>query len=165
VSRTYERSITIEPNTLPANTVTFQNGVLASTQTADFYQWYLNGEVLATATGKTFEPELEGEYAVITTVGDCNYMSDALPVTFAVTGTEQGADPVYHYAPNPADRELVITTSLPRCTVSVYTAMGQYAGRAASDSPVVRIDTSQMQEGVYVADLNGRKIKFVVLHH
>ncbi len=62
--------------------------------------------MLATATGKTFEPELEGEYAVITTVGDCNYMSDALPVTFAVTGTEQGADPVYHYAPNPADRRV-----------------------------------------------------------
>jgi hypothetical protein len=134
--------------------------VLISNQTAGRYQWYRNGELLENAIEKKFEPANEGRYAVLTTDGDCNYMSDE----FFVTATEPGAEQVYRFSPNPADRTLVITTALPRCAVSVYTSLGQYTGSTASDTGTVQIDTSQLQDGLYIADLNGHKIKFVVLH-
>jgi hypothetical protein len=137
---------------------------VSTNQTGDHYQWSRNNEPLENATQKTFQPALGGTYTVRITIGKCDYLSNEFVVMDEVTGTEAGIEQTYRFSPNPADRTLLITTALRRCTVSIYTAMGQYVGNASSETGTVQIDTSPLQGGLYIADLNGHKIKFLVLH-
>jgi PKD repeat protein len=157
---TYTRNIEITMSPELDRTIASDQDVLTSNQIADRYQWYRNGDLLENATNKTFAPTRSGTYTVRITIDKCDYMSDE----FLVTATEPGAEQTYRLSPNPADRTLVITTTERRCSVSIYTSMGQYVGNASSETGAVQIDTSPLQDGLYIADLNGHKIKFLVLH-
>ncbi len=91
-------AVTAQVVMVPTPTITADGAVLTSS--ADLgNQWYLNGSLIAGATGKTYEPKESGVYKVVVTNGNCTASAEQ---SYSVTGDiEFNSSKGYLAYPNP----------------------------------------------------------------
>jgi hypothetical protein len=160
------KNITITNNNLLANKVIEANDNLFSESTAEFYQWFKNGEKLEGEMKRFYAYNgAPGNYFVVIKNSMCNLPS---PI-YVVTDLEENLSNRIKLFPNPAFDEVnlqVPIESLP-LQVSVINALGQVVFRGGINNVDTAIDTSQLGNGMYVVDISGRhsvRKKLVVRH-
>lgn len=139
----------------PSPVPTYTGGVL-STGTYVAYQWYLNGNPVAGATGQNYTPGANGNYTVMVTNADsCSAMSPAVTVTGVGVGHIPAA--TIQLYPNPAKDILYIESP-----VAVNVVLRDLQGRkVAGARNTKQISLSGISNGVYsvsVYDQNGMMI-------
>jgi PKD repeat protein len=107
----YTQTITIGDNDLSTNTIVNNDGILASVQQADQYQWYRDGELLSGATERTYDTQNEnGIYFVVTFSEDCNLKSNEIEVVISSIEDEitEQFERATNLSPNPSDDQVRI---------------------------------------------------------
>ena len=105
-TKTYSQSITIGDNDLQPNTIVNNDGVLASQQQANTYQWYKDGQLIVNATQRTLNTENQnGVYFVVTFSNDCNLKSNEIEIIVSSIEEEivEQFDRATTISPNPTD--------------------------------------------------------------
>lgn len=166
----YSRDVPINNNNLPDNRVIIANEKLFSELTAEFYQWFKDGQRLDSETARAYDyGGNPGSYFVVIKNNTCNLPSSV----FLITATEPEPDVAVTQTkvfPNPTDAELMIeipAASLP-AEVTVVNTLGQrvFSGLAKEDRMV--IDTGSFHNGLYFVDIRTQNAtirrKIVVRH-
>ncbi len=129
---------TLIGNTLSAN----QNGAT--------YQWIdcLNGNApVVGATNQSFTPTVNGDYAVIVTVGSC---SDTSACSNVITGIENTSIASFSLYPNPTNGSITIQTgSVTNSTIEVFNAVGQLVLSEKANSSVITLQLPE-ENGIYL---------------
>jgi hypothetical protein len=158
LEQTYIVPIEIQPSIMQANTILFVSGTLTSTAVAEYYQWYFNGEPIMDAINPDLEPEDVGTYQVVTTIGDCNYISEP----YLLVGTEPQVA-VYTLYPNPASRELRINfNDNKRHEIRFYNAMGQQMFETTIVENEAVLNVEKLKEGLYILNADGYNAKIMI---
>ena len=152
----YSRDITVISNNLPDNNVIIANEKLFSELTAEFYQWFKNGERLETETGRSYEFGGDpGNYFVVIKNNVCNIPSSVFLITAVEPGEEVSETSVF---PNPVSTMLTVevpSRDLP-ASLTIVNALGQTVHRNTLVEPQTIVDTRHFQSGVYVVDISSR---------
>lgn len=92
-------------------TLTVNNGIISSNQTTGTYQWIdcSNGTELVGETSQSFEPTMNGEYAVVITIGSCSDTSECY--LMENVGVEMNELERFTVYPNPVNAELKVELS------------------------------------------------------
>jgi len=155
-SVSHSREITMISNNLPNNDVIIANEKLFSKLTAEFYQWFKNGERLETETGRSYEFEGDpGNYFVVIKNNVCNIPSSLFLITAVEPGKEVSETRIF---PNPVATQLTIEIphkDLP-AAMTIVNALGQTVYRNTLEEPQTNVDTGHFQNGVYLIDLSTR---------
>lgn len=82
-STTFETKFEVGLNELPKPKIVVNGSVLTSLDASpsEFYQWYINGEIVSGATERSFESTVDGKYQVAIFDDKCNRISDALVIS------------------------------------------------------------------------------------
>jgi hypothetical protein len=155
-SEVFVKQIQILPNDI-TNTIVQNGHVLASAQTADTYQWYLNEEPITGATARTFVFEEPGSYQLLTEHGDCNYLTQLV-----VVDASQKTFIVY---PNPAVDKMTIRflASQPMHTLTMMNAMGQpVVTGEVHNRWEIELNIDGLAAGIYIVEVDGHKQKLVI---
>jgi PKD repeat protein len=121
-------SVTMTVNSIPPTPTITQIGADLQSSSATGNQWYLNGVIIAGATGQTYTPLVDGTYSVVVTIAGCSSTSSAgLPVT--ITGIGETNNPyLLSIYPNPNDGNFNIifqTAEEKTFVVEITNALGQ----------------------------------------
>jgi hypothetical protein len=132
--------------------------------TYNSYQWYFNGLAIDGANNAYLPVTSSGNYAVeVTTSYGCEYLSEVYILTIGVE-EKLGQKELTCY-PNPAENQLFIRTSNneKNSAVQVYNLIGDVvvSFAAKKNDGNVSIDVSELAPGVYFAQLNNKRIRFV----
>lgn len=93
----------------PTPTIT-QNGTVLTSDAANSYQWYRNGQLIAGATNQTYNAQIPGDYCVIVDGGGCP--SNTIGVGTA--GVDQlEANSYFNLYPNPNNGNFFVSFSTP----------------------------------------------------
>jgi hypothetical protein len=138
-------------------TVTFSGNTLTSNTSADSYQWIDcnngNSEILG-ETNQSFTPLINGNYAVILTIDDCENVSACQNV---VLGTESfELDQVKLY-PNPIDNNFVIQLpyAYEKASVVIFDLVGkEIFNKDFNFETVLNITLDNVSKGIYFVQLN-----------
>jgi uncharacterized repeat protein (TIGR01451 family) len=143
-----------------AATATFtSNGNTLSANTANTYQWFLNGNEIPNATSQTFEITQTGNYSVMITDGNgCSAMSENMLMTYTGVG-EMIASAISIY-PNPANQFVIINTQGEKfATLSIYDIAGRMAiSFPNNNSSALTIPLATLEDGYYVLKADGKTI-------
>jgi hypothetical protein len=158
-SVSYTRDIEILPTDL-ANTIVQNGFVVVSQQTAEAYQWYLNGEIVDGATNRTLVFDEPGSYQLLTTVEDCNYFTDP----FIILSAEDVAQQTFTVYPNPTASSVKIRfkDSKQVHQVMITSAMGQRVMATQTQHRELEVNVEGFASGIYIVEVDGRKQKLVV---
>lgn len=120
------QSVTLtEPAAIDVTTA-LNGNMLSSNQNGASYQWIdcLNGNApVAGETNQSFTPQLNGDYAVIVTVGPC---SDTSACTNVITGIENQTTIDFNVYPNPTSGDITIQMSnSSHAQVDIFNTLGQ----------------------------------------
>src|SRR5690606_22038177 len=133
----YTRDVPIINNDLPENTVIIANQKLFSKLTAEFYQWFMNGELLESETARAYEYGGEpGSYVVVIKTGACNLPSPVFVITAAEPEVAVSETRVY---PNPVTAATDLNVEVPvgvlPANVTIINTMGQvvFSGTVEED--------------------------------
>lgn len=152
----HSREVAVISNNLPANKVVIANEKLFSELTAEFYQWFKNGEKLETETGRSYEFKGDpGNYFVVIKNNLCNLPSSLFLITAAEPGNEI---PEVRIFPNPVTTQLNIEipqADLP-ASLTIVNALGQTVQSTTLQKSENTVDTRPLQNGVYLVDLATR---------
>jgi hypothetical protein len=126
-------------------------------------QWYMNGEVIAGATSKTFKPQASGVYQVVAQDGTCTTSAE---VNFAVTDVpESGSERRLNIYPNPTSGmvHIEVNSSKPvrvqvRNPVGLLIATINLEGHG--DMKTGSIDLTNYATGVYTLTIEDGKHVF-----
>lgn len=143
-------------NIAPTVTQTI-DGLAAQTQAQNpSYQWLYcsTGQQVPGATGQTFMPTTNGQYAVIVSDGVCTDTSACFAINNVAIGENDLANGITVY-PNPTTGKLSITSSEKIETIEVYDVLGREV--LTVHHPASEIDLSTLQNGVYVIRLQTKK--------
>ncbi|UJP66821.1 glycosyl hydrolase [Mongoliitalea daihaiensis] len=125
--------------------------VILTSNAPDGNQWYLDGVLIAGATGKTYEATMDGVYTVTAKVDDCiSELSDQITLLVNSLGREIIA-PLTFY-PNPADSHFFIKGVIdPIRSLELSDMIGRIhaVGYEESDG-LYRIDIANLPSGVYL---------------
>ena len=167
-SVSYSKEISVMSNNLPENRVIIANEKLFSELTAEFYQWFKDGEVLENETGRSFEYNGDpGGYFVVIKNNTCNLPSSLFLITAVEPDDPVSAVRVY---PNPAASDLTIEVparNLP-ASVTIINPLGQTVDTYVLQEQKSIVETEDLQNGVYVIDISssGSTIrKKIVIQH
>jgi hypothetical protein len=159
-SEAFVKQIQILPNDI-TNTIVQNGHVLASAQSADTYQWYLNEEPITGATNRTFVFDEPGSYQLLTTHDDCNYFTGP----FLILDAEEAVQKTFSIYPNPASNKVTIQFRDPQPihTLGMLNAMGQpVIIRQVYNRREVELNTEGFTAGIYIVEVDGRKQKLVI---
>jgi hypothetical protein len=159
-SEVFAKQIQILPNDI-TNTIVQNGHVLASAQSADAYQWYLNDDPIDGATNRTFVFEDPGSYQLLTKHDDCNYFTEP----FLILDAEEVVQETFNVYPNPASNRVMIQfhDSQPIHTLGIMNAMGQpVMARQEYGREEIELNIEGFTAGVYIVEVNGRKQKLVI---
>ncbi|MDX2432068.1 MAG: T9SS type A sorting domain-containing protein, partial [Bacteroides sp.] len=148
--------------------VNLADGIL-SVETPGSYQWINcdDNSVVEGETGSSYNPGVNGEYAVIVTQGTCSGTSECYLVDYTGLQSNGLYDGLELY-PNPADR--FITIKLDRentnLTIKVISTSGQAVLVESMDRLTeTRLDISNIKAGMYLiqihSDQTDRMVRFV----
>lgn len=155
-SVSYSREITVISNNLPDNNVIIANEKLFSELTAEFYQWFKNGERLDTETGRSYDfGGNPGNYFVVIKNNLCNIPSSVFLITAVGPGVDVSEVKIF---PNPV--ATLLTVEIPRkdlpAAVTIVNALGQRIYSATLEDTQTIVNTGHFQNGVYLVDLRTR---------
>jgi len=142
--------------------ITQTGGVLNSTGTGSF-QWYLNGEPIATATQNSYTITQNGNYTVmITDANGCTASSSALSVINAAINDYQSYGNILIY-PNPSSGKYYfkdINNSSLHNEIEVRNSLGQIVFAKTDFTMNDAIDISNQAQGIYFLQIkDGSKVK------
>lgn len=150
--------VTVFP--LPEVPVISQTGYTLNSTVGDSYQWYLNGVLLAGATGQSYTPSQGGDYTVqIKGANGCLSLSD--PYTFIPIGISNAEDPGISVFE--ADNIVVVQLNDSRFldgTIKIFNALGGNVYSSMVKSEAIQIDLSHLPAGSYLLtiDKSGKSI-------
>ncbi|MGK7394695.1 MAG: T9SS type A sorting domain-containing protein, partial [Candidatus Cyclobacteriaceae bacterium M3_2C_046] len=132
--------------------------VLESSLSGAGYQWYLNGEAVAGATGKTFSIADAGNYTVeVINADGCSNMSDAV----ALTGLEPGVNQLQIH-PNPVSNRLNIhfpSNAGQEWKLELSNLNGQRVLYLELENPATyQLDFSRYEAGIYLITLSNQEM-------
>lgn len=137
---TANRSFTLQPNVLPANSVTLKSNGLNSDLLANSYQWVKDGQLISGATARNYVYHGQlGTYAVLTFDASCNRRSSIFLVTAIDDSAPSTSLKVYPVpaslvlqfeAPGVVD-EVVFTDAMGRSWLAAYEPMNEGRYRVA----------------------------------
>nr|PZN52356.1 MAG: hypothetical protein DIU61_11635 [Bacteroidota bacterium] len=166
----YTRDVPIINNDLPENTVIIANQKLFSKLTAEFYQWFKNGELLESETARAYEYGGEpGNYFVVIKTGACNLPSPVFVITAAEPEVAVSETRVY---PNPVTAATDLNVEVPvgvlPANVTIINTMGQVVFSGTVEEDRITIPTGNFSAGVYFVDVKTRtstvRRKIVITH-
>lgn len=150
-------TINLTVNSINAQITQSAGYTLNCAQGGATYQWVDCGDnysPVAGATGQSFNPTLEGNYAVIITLGSCSDTSNCLMVLFS--GLDETDDASLQLAPNPVKTSVVLTTQHPvkQAGIRLMSLSGQTLLRQNNlEGSSFTIDLSGISEGIYIVEL------------
>jgi hypothetical protein len=143
--------VQVVANTAPAPVISLAGNVLTSTA-ASGYQWYLNGKLLAGATGKTDTALITGSYSVVATDSfGCSQASNSL-----IYASDKGGAISLLVHPNPSNGQFAVnfvTSKMDNVDLILLNTLGQevykqhypnFSGPFAS-----QVNTGNLSPGVY----------------
>lgn len=152
-------------------TVNLDGNLLTAAATGLAYQWVdcdNSNEPILGAVGQSFEPTVNGNYAVIITSGNCSQTSSCTAVTTLGTEDLEGRDG-FTLFPNPFSDMLTVRTGLQSGTVraELFSADGRLVLEGTrSGLELITLGTAALPSGTYVLRLttaNARATRSVVL--
>lgn len=165
----YSKDITVISNNLPENKVIIANEKLFSELTAEFYQWFKDGERLDSETDRSYAFNGDpGSYFVVIKNNVCNVPSSLFLITAAAEPENEITKT--RIFPNPVATQLTIEmphAELP-ASMTIVNGLGQTVQSAVIHKPVSTVDTRTLQNGVYLIDLSTRSRvirKRIVVNH
>ncbi|MFN0212667.1 MAG: T9SS type A sorting domain-containing protein, partial [Saprospiraceae bacterium] len=160
--------VTVHP--LPLPPVITMNGNVLSTNNATGIQWFLNGGIIANATGQSFTPTQSGNYTVsFTDANGCQ--SESAVFQYTNTGIETISESnIVLIIPNPNDGRFQVefrNKSVPThpLLIEVYNLLGQKVFMADLKQIDPLIDISSQPSGTYfvkIISANWKGIKKVL---
>jgi PKD repeat protein len=152
-SVSYSKDVTVMNNNLPSNRVIIANQKLFSELTAEFYQWYKNGQMLDSETARSYEFNGDpGSYFVVIKNGTCNLPSSTFLIS-AVDAPDVVSETLVY--PNPATTEFTIEMprkSLP-ASMTITNPLGLQVYSSTLNEPRTVIGTGNLKEGIYFLDI------------
>ncbi|MEY4603600.1 MAG: hypothetical protein RIT43_892 [Bacteroidota bacterium] len=148
----------------PASTVIPSGGTIslsAVTTVGAQYQWYLNGNAIAGATGSTYDAANFGAYTVEVFNGTCYALSDPLVMTGGVAGLSDVETFGLTMVPNPASNVVELSGSMVQkaAMAEIFDMNGKLvSSHSLSGSLTHSLSTNHLNEGTYILSLiNGDK--------
>ena len=157
-SNSISKTLKLQANDLPDNTVQLNNGDLISTVIAEKYQWLKDGQLIADATSRSFDfQSLSGEYSVLIFNSNCNKRSDSFLITSAEDNPiKPQSIKIY---PNPTSDYLQIESGSAIAAVSIMDAVGRESRLEAEPMDVgrYRINVVAIPSGLYILKVSTRE--------
>jgi N-acetylneuraminic acid mutarotase len=145
-------SVTVNSN--PATPTITLNGADLVSSYATGNQWYVDGNLIPSATGQTHTPLVNGDYTVEYTDGNgCESLS--LPYNVNTVGISSLAETHFAVSPNPTNGVFTIVSDMAGdYSIELYNAAGQllFTKRVSGQSNV--IDIQNYAAGVYTITLS-----------
>ncbi len=139
-------------------TVVLQNEILLGSS-ADFYQWYINDQVIDGAVEQSYTPTQNGTYTLIITNNmGCTAASTPFQLTTVSTNTPESLQDIQFF-PNPVVQLLQIELAnnfSDAISIELFDASGKRIQELMIDSglnPSVSLDMSQVASGLYFVKL------------
>ena len=149
----------------PINTVTQSGSHLMADQSGAVYQWVnCNGMIpIAGATGQTFTPDSNGQYAVFLIKDGCVDSSGCINVTnVGVTAPGSTSTKMSVY-PNPASGQITVKAwiGLAGGQVLLRDMAGKVIRQEEIKSNMLTIDVSTLSTGMYIVELNDGRERYM----
>src|ERR1043165_2300075 len=121
------------------------------------YQWYLNGNTIAGATGGQYIANQSGSYTVIVTdINGCRATSNAIVISGIYSSETTDVGSRLH--PNPATGQLFIKTTVPVNDLYIYNAEGALVMAVKGAFKNVPISIASLASGVYVVEIKTKDV-------
>lgn len=130
------------------------------------YQWHLDGEAIAGATGQAWVPEANGNYTVLITDTDgCGMMSETY--FFGTTGVDHLSAAGIRLHPQPATDLLTVDGVIAGSTYRMVDARGSVVAEGVIQQAPARIATAGLARGMHVLLLaqGARTVRVPVVLH
>jgi PKD repeat protein len=124
--------------------------LLTANESAATYQWIdcTNGNIdIEGATGVSYEPTVNGDYALEVTKYGCTVTSDCITIS-TVDVADYGIKEIVQMFPNPSDEFVYISCEIP-IQVIVYSSNGSILATQSYEIGVQTLDVKQLQSGLY----------------
>jgi hypothetical protein len=141
----------------PNNEIIFDNGILTSLQDGAQYQW-INCEdnnPIQGATGQSYEPSENGEFAVEITLHGCLNTSSCIEVTgLNVTEIKKMTFLLF---PNPTNAEawIVISELMLNRAFYIYNSVGELISLGHLSNLSTKLDLQNLADGIYFIEIEG----------
>jgi hypothetical protein len=142
------------------NNITVNNGTFTANQAGATYQWVdcnNNYSPISGATAQSFNPTVNGNYAVIVTLNNCSDTSNCAAINnVGIKEIENNSIAVY---PNPANNRLNIEL-LSEAEIEIYSLTGVLMDKFSAKQNHI-VDVSGYPNGMYFVKTQNQTIKFV----
>ena len=128
--------------------------LLTANESAAAYQWVdcTNGNIdIEGATGVSYEPTVNGDYALEVTKYGCTVTSDCITIS-TVDIADFGIKEIVKLYPNPAHGILFVSNEIP-IQIIIYNANGAKIGEENYEMGVQQLDLKNYQSGLYFAKI------------
>jgi dienelactone hydrolase len=138
--------------------ISFNGSVLNSSVSGFAYQWYLNGQAIASANDQTHTPVSNGQYTVeVIFSSNCSEVSAPFNLQ-NLGGIDQISEKIAIY-PNPADDKIYITNPfLEQLDYVLYSNAGV---KILFGNTLEQIDISSIKSGIYFLKVKGQFFQLV----
>ncbi len=146
-------TIAVDELPAPVPVITLSNGSLVSSETADSYQWFVNGVDIVNSNSLTQVPSQNGNYVVETTYSNgCTQASS--PYVFSNLGLDELNVSVQVY-PNPVRGLFQVVLSQGQFEeVSVLDVAGRLIYTTQEQTNKLEINAFNWEKGVYIVRVN-----------
>jgi len=136
-------------NPAPSQPSISLNGSDLVSTSANTYQWYYNGNLLAGATSQSYTPSQNGYYVVRTTdANGCVFVYSSSFLFGTLTKVSENTSRMeFNVFPNPSEGKLQIQTELKNFEVSIHTVTGSEIYRGKDSKTIELVDISA---GIYL---------------
>lgn len=142
------------------NTVSLSGITLTAHQTGGTYQWLDCNNGNAPVSGEiaqSFEPTVNGNYAVEITVNGCTEISNCVVVNSV--GIQSLGENSWNVYPNPNNGIFTVVSSqeFNNATIEIYSPLGQLVYKQVHSGDNIVIDLSEQPTGVYILKVNNHQ--------
>lgn len=142
-------------------TISESNNVL-SANIGDSYQWIncATSQPISGATNQTYLPTMNGNYAVISTIGNCSETSDCYTINWLGTNELSSMSNVKVY-PNPTNGSFNIELN-ETSDVLITNCLGQKVSEYKNENGTLNIRLEHLNKGIYFVSINEETIKITI---
>jgi predicted esterase len=157
------KTVNVVIDSLPKPYITVAGNTLSTThRNGQQYQWFLDGELLASETMSSITPIVYGEYAVAVTWGSCLKASDT--IRYTPTGSEVSLEKMATVSPNPfTDKLTIMLRDRSVKTISISNLVGKVITEKtiSTQDESVTFDLTDIAQGTYILSIGDARYKVV----